>query len=313
MSIWNKVLVGLIIVVAAAMFVFAARALKAHTYWGESVTLYEAKIAEVDKDKQLLVDGSEADGKPGIRQLKQEVEQMVVGRGRVWRNSQPKVVQPGGAMVVTQLAAPHKDAVKTQLFVFEEPAGQGTGAYLGEFTVAAVAGQQWQLQPVRPMSAAEFARLQKSRGPWSLYEVMPGEPIEPAAGAQPKPDQTVDYHVLFNDFYRQRAELQDLTKATTDDVQTVEASDAAARQFLDLVNKDIASTKDEVKAMQAEHVLVAKHREALEAKLAQLKDAVEKTDQSNRAAAGELARLQLEASRRIDERTRKVAQAARAQ
>ena len=50
------------------------------------------------------------------------------------------------------------------------------------------------------------------------------------------------------------------------------------RQYLDLLHKDIASTKDEVKAMQAEHVLVANHREALEAKLAQLKDAAEKTD-----------------------------------
>jgi hypothetical protein len=313
MSIWNKVLVGLIIVVGLAMLFFAARALKAHTYWGESVTLHEQAIKAVGNDKQLLIDGNEAEGKPGIRQLKQEVEQMVVGRGRVWRNSQPKVVQADKATVVTQLAAPHKDAEKTQLFVFEEPAGQGTGAYLGEFTVVGVAGQQWELKPTRPMSAAELARLQKSRGPWSLYELMPGEPIDPAAGAQPGSDQAVDYHVLFNDFYRQRVELQDLTKATTDDAQTVEASDAAARQYLDLLHKETDSTKDELKAMQAEHALVAKHREALEAKLAQLKDAVEKTDQSNRAAASELARLQLEAIRRIDERTSKVAQAARAQ
>ena len=313
MSIWNKVLVGLNIVVALAMLVFAARALQRRYHWGESVNQYEEEIAKVDKDKQLLIDGSAAEGKPGIRQLKQEVEAMVVGRGRVWRNSQPKVGPGGQATVITQLAAPHKDAVKTQLFVFEEPAGQGTGAYLGEFVVVAVAGQQWQLQPARPMTSAEEARLQNSRGPWSLYEVMPGEPIEPAAGAQPKPDQAVDYHVLFSDFYRQRAELKDLTTVTTDDAQSVEASEAAARQHLDLLHKDIASTKDEIKAMQAEHELVAKHRAALKAKLDELKDAVEKTDLSNRAAASELARLQLEAIRRIDERTSKVAQAARAQ
>jgi len=310
MSIWNKVLVGLNIVVGLAMLFFAARALKARSYWGESITLHEQAIAAIDKDKQLLIEGSEAEGKPGIRQLKQEVERMVVGRGRVWRNSQPKVVQAGGATVVTQLPAPHKDAVKTQLFVFEEPAGQGTGAYLGEFAVVAVADRQWQLQPVRPMTEAELARLQKSRGPWSMYEVMPGEPIEPPAGAQPKPDQAVDYQILFTDFYRQRAELKDRTTVTTDDAQTVEASEAGARQHLDLLHKDIASTKDEIKAMQAEHKLVAEHRAALEAKLDELKDAVAKTDQSNRATASELARLQLEAIRRIDERTSKVAQAA---
>jgi hypothetical protein len=313
MSIWNKVLVGLILVVALAMLVFAAQALHRRSYWGEQIKQLEEEIAKLDNDKQLLIEGNAAEGKPGIRQLKQEVEAMVVGRGRVWRNSQPKVAQGGRATVVTQSPAPHKDAVKTQLYVFEEPSGQGTGAYLGEFAVAAVAGQQWELQPVRPMTQAELARIEKSRGPWSLYEVMPGEPIEPAAGAPPQPSQATDYHVLFSDFYRWRAELQDLTTVTTGDVQSVEASEAAARQYLDLTQKDIASTKDEVKAMQAEHELVAKHRAALEAKLAELKDAIQKTDLSNRAAASELARLQLEAIRRIDERTSKVAQAARAQ
>jgi hypothetical protein len=313
MSIWNKVLVGLIIVVGLAAYFFAARTLRARYYWGESAKLYGDKLEEVAKEKQVLVEGNAAEGKPGIRQLKYEVEAMVVGRGRVWRNSQPKVGQNGEAIVVTQLAAPHKDAVKTQLFVFEEPSGQETGAYLGEFTVTAVAGQQWQLQPVRPMTPAELARLQQSRGPWSLYEVMPGEPFETSAAAQPNPAPAVDYHVLFTDFYRQRAELQDLTTVTTDDAQSVEASDAAARQYVDLLQKDIASTKDELKAMQAEVAVVAKHFDALKAKLAEIEDAVKRTELANRAAASELARLQLEASRRIDERTSKVAQAARAQ
>jgi septal ring factor EnvC (AmiA/AmiB activator) len=153
------------------------------------------------------------------------------------------------------------------------------------------------------MTDAERDRLRRSRGPWSLYEVMPGEPIE-AESAE------IDYHVLLTDLYRQRAILDDLIAVTTTDAQAVENADALARQGVELLQKDIAATKEEITAMRAEHDLVAKHVADLEAKLAELRDAAEKTEQANRAAASELARLQLDAIRRIDQRTSKVARAA---
>jgi FtsZ-binding cell division protein ZapB len=341
MSIWNKVLVGLSLVVALAYFSFAALALKARSYWGESIKKHEEGLANVAKEKQLLLDGNAAEGKPGVRRLAGEVHQLVIGRGRVWRGSMPRLVkaETGEATVVTQLPAPHRDALKAQMFVFEEPSAQSKGAFLGEFLVAAVADRQWQLQPVRPMTDAERERLKLSRGPWSLYEVMPGEPMEVASedAAAPKADQAagpeaakkeesqppkagspewqeklIDYHVLFSEFYRQRALLNDLIAATTADTQAVENAAASARQGVDLLQKEIAATKEERKAVQAELDLAAKHRAELEARLAQLKDAVEKTEQANRAAASELARLQLEAIRRIDERTSKIARAAAA-
>ncbi len=308
MSIWNKVLVGLVIVVGLAYLFFAATALKARSYWGESSNKHEEALATVAQEKQLLMDGVAAEGKPGVRQLAQEVHGMVIGRGRVWRGSVPKLVkaETGEATVVTHLPAPHRDALKAQMFVFQEPTAQGQAAFLGEFSVAAVADRQWQLQPVRPMTEAERDRLRRSRGPWSLYEVMPGEPMEGDSA-------DVDYHVLFSEFYRQRALLDDLIAATTADTQAVENADTSARQGVELLQKDIAATKEEIKAMRAEHDLVAKHVADLEAKLAQLKDAAQKTELANRAAASELARLQLEAIRRIDERTSKIARAAAAQ
>jgi septal ring factor EnvC (AmiA/AmiB activator) len=132
---------------------------------------------------------------------------------------------------------------------------------------------------------------------------MPGEPMEADA-------TQVDYHVLFSDYYRERAYLDDQLAATTADAQAVENSDTSARQGVELLQKDIAATKEDVKAMRGEHELAAKHLADLETKLAQVKDAAQKTEQANRAAASELARLQLEAIRRIDERTSKVARAA---
>lgn len=300
MSTWNKVLVGLVIVVALAYWYFAAVALKARSYWGQAVQKYEEAIAATRRQQELLLEG-EGEGKPGVRQLALEVHRLVIGRGRVWRGSMPKLVkaETGEATVVTPLPAPHPDSLKAQLFVFQEPTAQNPAVFLGEFSVAAVAGQQWQLQPVRAMTDEERERMRRSRGPWSLYEVMPGEPIES--------DAEVDYYVLLNDYYRKRAYLDDLIAATTLDANAVERAEASARQGVDLLQKDIAATKADIQAMQEEYRLVAKHQAELEAKLAEVQDAIQKTEQANRAAASELARLQLEAIRRIDARTSKIA------
>ncbi len=339
----NKVLVGLVALVSLGFFFFAARCLRARDYWGESLTKHEEALDAIAQQKALLIDGQPAEGTPGIRQLQQDLHALVLGRGRVWRSSMPKAVnqETGQATVVTQLPAPHKDVVGAQMYVFQDPAGTAPGAFLGEFVVGAVAGPQWELRPARPMTEPEIERLRRSRGPWSLYELMPAEPMELAA-PQPKPDQAagaetagteaakpqpsqpakigspewvarlVDFHVLLSELYRQRTELRTLIDATLADAQTVEAANKQALEQVALLNKEIAATGEEIKAMKAERDLVAKHLADVQAKLAELKDAVQKTDLANRAAAAELARLQLEAIRRIDERTSKIAQAPRA-
>ncbi len=348
MSIWNKVFLGLTILVAVAFFVAAARALAARDYWGESIKLHEEAIAALAKDRQLLVDGNPAETKPGyqegLRRVKEDVHRLLIGRGRVWRNLMPSGMkaETGEVTVMTPFPAPHKDAKTAQMFLFEDPTAQTPGAYLGEFSVAGVDNQRWQLKPVRSLTEGERQQLGQSmqkRATWSLYEAMPSGATElpsdaaaapkaeqaaaagaegakpndasqPAAAGSPAGQDTLtDYYVLFTNFYRQRTILSDLLQTTAADTQAVENSDASARQQVELLQKEIASTKEDLKAMQAERDLVTKHREALEAKLAQIKDAVQKTDQVNRALASEIARLQREAKRRIDERTSKIARA----
>lgn len=341
MSTWNKVLVGLIILVSLGFFYFAARCLRARSYWGESIRLHQEALETLAQQKQLLLEGNPAEGRLGVRQLEQELHRLVLERGRVWRGSVPKLVraETGQATVVTQLPPPHKDVVNVNLFVFEEAAGPAPGAFLGQFVVAAVAGPQWELRPVRPMTDAERERLRRSRVSWSLYEVMPGEPIEPTSSTAPAKsdqpaqattaesapqepsqavafgsrewaDRLVDYQGLLNEMYRQRALLQDLIGTTTADAQAVEQANQLALQQAEHLKKEQVALQKEIEAMQAEQKLVAEHRARLEAQLALLKDAAQKTEQANRTAAAQLARLQLEAIRRIDERTRKIAQTA---
>ena len=47
MSIWNKVLVGLICVASLALFYLAARTLRTHQYWCDLARQHEDKIDQV--------------------------------------------------------------------------------------------------------------------------------------------------------------------------------------------------------------------------------------------------------------------------
>jgi hypothetical protein len=97
-------------------------------------------------------------------------------------------VAPGGfdpragtLRIGVESPTPSGIAANSVVFLFEEgepqqPADDGTPRgpqYLGEFRVIEAAGQQATLQPALPLDEFELRRLASSRGPWSMYEVMP--------------------------------------------------------------------------------------------------------------------------------------------
>ena len=46
MSIWNKVLIGLILLASIGFFILGARALKTHQYWREQALQLEQELAQ---------------------------------------------------------------------------------------------------------------------------------------------------------------------------------------------------------------------------------------------------------------------------
>ena len=83
MSIWNKVLTGLIIVTLLVFFYFAARAFRTHAAWRTSIAKHEEAIATTSTERDTLIEG-DASG-PGIRQLHIDLQRLTAA-GRVWKN-----------------------------------------------------------------------------------------------------------------------------------------------------------------------------------------------------------------------------------
>ena len=103
-----------------------------------------------------------------------ELEKALVSRGRIWSNCEPgKPDAKGRVAVTTDLPSPNGISDKMVVYAFEEVDPQKGGDYLGEFRVAGVADKKIALEPTMTMTAREQKRLERSKGPWSLYELLP--------------------------------------------------------------------------------------------------------------------------------------------
>jgi predicted ribosome quality control (RQC) complex YloA/Tae2 family protein len=207
---------------------------------------------------------------------------------------------------------------------------------LGHFLLSAVsrtdAEPQWQLQPTRKLLSRELLGLKRSKGPWTLYEILPNEDpdflaqqkaekegltpdkdnpdkqMDPKKDAKNFVDQLCDYNTLFEEFYRQTFVTTDRINSAEADLKAVEAAKTAADQQIEQVKKDVADLNVELTKFKRERDAVAAHHQAVKAKLSAMQSAVELTAKANAALAAEIARLQLQAARMIDQRTKRMAQ-----
>ena len=167
MSIWNKVLVGLIIFACLPFFYLAARALKTHQYWRELAIKHERKIEQLEKQDQILLEGNGLEGEQaqmGIRQRRIELNKLLLDRRRVWFRCDAKVkvsAEEATAAVtaIVEQPSPHGIAANTILHAFEDADVQGKekkGRYLGEFKVVKTDEKQRSivLTPTLPLGPA---------------------------------------------------------------------------------------------------------------------------------------------------------------
>ncbi|MFZ5829717.1 MAG: hypothetical protein ACOY3P_06505 [Planctomycetota bacterium] len=177
MSIWNKILIGLIIVVALVFWYFSMQALRLHQDLRTQANQLENEIREVEAKIVAVRSSMEEapDPQKSIDQLQLALQPYLADRGRVWREVVPGNANPqtGEVSVTVELPDPHGIAPKTLLYAFEAtPAGEN-GDYLGEFVVEGVTNKQIGLRPARRMTTDQLTRLAQSKGPWTLYELMP--------------------------------------------------------------------------------------------------------------------------------------------
>ena len=339
MSIWNKILVGLVVFASLGFFYTAARALKTLEYWETSAHNFEKKLAEVGGK-------IEAD-KTAIDQARMDIHRLLVNRGRIWQKCVPDRADgaTGSVSVNIDSSAPHRISDKMLLYVFEDGEGAKQGAYIGEFLVTQVADTKVQLTPAAKLSAAELTRLTGSKGPWSLYELMPVDRYDAFAGlsedelkamlpaesvaeyakeverqkllADKTADKTKlgearklrDYKTLFRSCQTARTLFADTMAALMRDLEYLQGAVSSAQNQVKLAEQEVAKLEVADKAANKEKDKVVEHRTVLEAKLKGVQQFVTQKIKENLVFAAEIAKIQLNAAERIDERTHTMAQA----
>lgn len=349
MSIWNKILIGLIGVAALFLYYTAARTLKTYQYWYKTDQALQTKLESLQQSnlelRQGKEDGTIADGSKSIRALQAELNKLLINRGRVWDKCEPqKVTERTGVIAVnTDPAVPNHISDKMVLYVFEDTEEKKASHYLGEFKVTEVGDNRLTLAPTAKPSDAMIRRLSASKGPWLLYEVMPvdrheifadlsdedrkvllpeaslaeynrdGQTAENDDPKECKVDGKFkrhlrDYKALFDTARTETNLLADAFEGLHRDAEYLKSSADDAKQQQQFSEREFASLQADLARARKEQQAVAAHVSLLQRRLAFVQQQIEKVIGDNTRMAAEIARIQLDAARMIEQRTHSMAQ-----
>jgi DNA-binding transcriptional MerR regulator len=117
-----------------------------------------------------------------------------------------------------------------------------------------------------------------------------------------------DYQVLFRAENVRRALLTDQIDATARDLKLVKEALDQAQEQEKAAQQDVAAAKEDAKATVGQRDAVAAYLKTLQHDLDTAKADVDQLLKNNQNMAEQMAKLQGEAARRIDQRTRAMAQ-----
>ena len=323
MSIWSKVLVGVILVATLPFFYLSVRLLKTNKAWRDEVNRWQSAAYQA------------ASGPPELDTLAREVREagvklhdVIVDRGRVWRDVNPEKAfnsNTGKGSVAIESPSPHRLTPKMVLFAFDL-----TG-YLGEFQVAEAGEKTVALEPHMKLSDRQLKRVSSSPGNWTLYEVMPIDrnglfagldketltkllPAERVdeyakdgqeAQASDPPERVLtvdgkriyerrlnDYGMLFHEMDRQISIGVDLKLAAQKDVASLEAAVADAKKQVVFHSAEIADLKKELARSQAERDLMTAQCKTLNQAIARTRGEMKQAFQDNRTMAQQWGEIQ---------------------
>jgi hypothetical protein len=345
MSIWNKVLVGLILIATLGFTYQATVYLKISELCREEVQKQEAELAKVENENHVLREADDEAVRPGIRWTEVRLHQLLANRGRVWYHCEPRPgnAQEGGPETAVAIATPdpHGIALKAVLYAFEETPAKDGGRYVGEYVVTSVDDDNNQvvLTPTTTLSQKEAANLAKSpaKGPWTLYDTMPLDGHDTFAKMDDEekkaslPDSTEDEYIKDG----KPAKADDPKELKDDDgnyVRRLRNYEVLFRDFknrcvtlidqIAVVTRDnvyldaaLADAGEQVKAeltverdgYRRDVSVQTSHQKVLQDKLAGIQKSILRMIAKNHTLAEEISRIQLAARDRIDAKTRRLA------
>jgi hypothetical protein len=183
MSIWNKILLGLIFVASLGFFHAATRSVKTYKYWADLTDKTEKILKKRNEEIAALKTADREhpleDQTYGVQQLRVDLGRVLANRGRIWTKCDKKkasVNSTGITDVVVSTDEPLPSTVSDKMLVyaFEDGDDQSPGKYMGEFRVKHVGvDRQLDLASTTQMLSSLSKNVAESRKPWVLYEMMP--------------------------------------------------------------------------------------------------------------------------------------------
>ncbi|QDT01384.1 hypothetical protein [Adhaeretor mobilis] len=138
-------------------------------------------IGKMFRDSEKPPFGADVESIPGIDTLARQVKQLTRQRGRVWRGVRPSGPLANDAIpVAIPQPSPHGMPPEAIVFAFEIGLSNGPNPsegtqYLGQFKVVSVTPDGAVLSPIQQLDQRTGSRLERSKGPWSVYETMPDD------------------------------------------------------------------------------------------------------------------------------------------
>jgi len=117
-----------------------------------------------------------------------------------------------------------------------------------------------------------------------------------------------DYRVAFTMYRQKRTELKDLIDSQTRDTKDMQDAEADLKVQKKFREAQKARLEEKQAGLQEERDALAAHHAVLAARAASIESHCVQLIQANKKAADAIARIQMEATRRIDQRTRSTAQ-----
>ena len=339
MSLWNKILLGLILAASLAFFHAAARTVKTYKYWANLADAFEKKLAErraeivrlQTADREHPLD----DTTFGVQQLRTDLGRVLANRGRVWTKCEKKNARmdpdpknPGMMLVTVSTEDTLTD--KMLLYGFEEGDEQSPGKYLGEFRVKAVSEKQVVLASTTQMTASLAKNVTDSKAPWVFYEMVPTDEHEAMANLSEDfrklvPDEFVkdgqngpdgkkfvrplrDYLAIFRACEMHRTLFADRDQSTDRDLTYLKTASEEAQKQEALVEKEKTQVEKELARAQAERAAVAKLCAIRQQQLKAFQMGVQALIADNLKNSQTIAELQKKLADEIDRRTRSMAQ-----
>ncbi|HEY2894886.1 MAG TPA: hypothetical protein VGJ16_11750 [Pirellulales bacterium] len=319
--IYQVVLVAFIFLGVVGFFYLGARTLATHRAWGELVRRLEQETQTAEQQTVELRGGQNAQGQSpmgSIPTLTRELEILVASRGGMLTDVTVDSVENGTASL-TLKSAEHGLAPNDVLFVFDQLALAEGGRYLGEFKVTKAEGDAGAIQiaPNLPLTDPQAKRLAESKGPWTLYTLMPVDdpaafadldentrqplvPKEAAVEFANRERKLRDYELFFHENYVQRSLIQDAIDKTKSNIERMEADAKETVREGGYRQAEAEKLRADLERFQFELRTIAAYQKSLESTLAKTRQSLAAAFTASRKLAADLAGAQFRSAERIN-------------